>query len=1018
MLTNLLVLSGLFRFRQNLCDCLSSISSRKSSTIDAAYSGQLLSLWSSVLTWCASIQNAAPFAKQSEYLGRLLAILSHLGRGHLELLLPKEYEQARTQLLSTLCQLFSFPFQKIALAVLELWVHILRHHGRAVIPEAIKADLMTELLRRVCFRMMKIDVEDFEEQDMESQEEYNQFFSNFRGALLHLIQLLADMDTPLCFAVARMRYEQLLALEKPTDRLNKDGWVSYRTSRFLELEAVGALLEGLFRSVKSDKWKQDEKLFQTTEGLLRLLLNWQTEDPLMQTRRAHALAMFGPVLVGSAQCFQATIEALMAGVRFRPQMYASLAYTALPEDLKACRRRAIVSLVQLARRQDLVVGFFLPLFSQLVSGVLGLLQQKLIAQVEKIALFEFLVLISQSLASSAEQQAFLQNILAEPLQSWTGGQIGQVLEYSPSGQGQSQFMQLLGLTAEDQQTLVNPTQLPPTHRTATREMRSQIRFILHTFMSVFKPLFVSPHTVTATQAPKQSEAAQIAATQLLPLIIPNVLKLLAHLYAVRSARIRSQLPSAMLGLLSPTADQLLSPSASTQSTASVPPPTHYHLVWDVRRWMDRVLDSAMTIMMLAAKSGQAYYEGLARPDMQALYIQTLYANLPHMHLREARTLLDKYLESVFNLCPPALYRGVFIGQDANGQACNTLETIFAMFLQRLQQGWSRVQAAKSGSRATSGSGSGGSSLEDEIHEESELRELSRSIPENLARTVELQYTELHTRHTAQVAAEQKAAASTQANLASPQGRDAERAKEQREKELRLQETQLLMQAPFCQFLFTEAGVLTSLMSMLNFLVTCSDSASSVRAVRLLHRLLPVGMASRSPQAVQLYASSFQAGLTALSSGSQQLLDTVEAELTALMKDIYVALVLSGTSEAPRHSLLALTTDQTIVSALEGVLGVLCSEKKYRNAMRACLTRLVKAPRLAHQQSVLGSAHGATAAALTNPLELLQSNSNAHTSGRVGQVANLPQALQLPTKKPTDPNAGDTAGVSSLFDGEM
>ena len=689
-----------------------------------------------------------------------------------------------------------------------------------------------------------------------------------------------------------------------------------------------------------------------------------------------------------------------------------------PEDLKACRRRSIVSLVALARRQDLVVGFFLPLFPQLVSGVLSMLQQKLIAQVEKIALFEFLVLISQSLASSAEQQSFLQNILTEPLTSWTGEQMNSVMEWKglsaqQQQQGHEPFMQLLGMTAEDQQTLVNPTKLPPTHRTATREMRSQIRFILHTFMSVFKPLFISPNTVTAAQVPKQSEAAQIAATQLLPLLIPNVLKLLAHLYAVRSPQIRAQLPQAMIGLLAPTADQLLSPSASSQATVSVPPPSYYHLCWDVRRWMDRVLDSAMTIMMLAAKSGQAYYEGLIRPDVHSLYIQTLYSNLPHMHLREVRTLLDKYLQSVFNLCPPQLYVGVLVGQDGNGQACNTLASILQAFLQRLQQGWSRVSAAKQ----SGGRSGGGGSLEDEIHEDSELRELSRSIPEVISRTVELQYTELHKRHTAQVEAEHKQSARTNNNLASPRGPDAERAKEQREKELRQQETQLLMQAPFCQFLFTQSAVLTALMDMLNFLVTCPDSASAVRAVRLIHRLLPVGIASKSQQAIQLYATAFQAGLTSLASGTQQFLDTIESELTAMMKDIYVALVLSGVSASPRQSLLSLTSDPTIVSSLESVLGVLCSEKKYRNAMRACLKKLVKAPRIAGQQSVLSGQNGVAAAALTNPLDLLQSNSNAGTSGRVGPIANLQQPLNLPPK-PANPNAGDTSGMINLFDQDL
>lgn len=298
-----------------------------------------------------------------------------------------------------------------------------------------------------------------------------------------------------------------------------------------------------------------------------------------------------------------------------------------------------------------------------------------------------------------------------------------------------------------------------------------------------------------------------------------------------------------------------------------------------------------------------------------------------------------------------------------------------------------------------------SSLSDEIHDENELRELSRCISENVSRTIELQYVGLHAQHQAATAAEPSITGT---------GREAEKERERRDKERRAQEANLLMQAPFCQFIFTQQSVLSSLMNLVIFLLGCPDSASSVRAVRLLHRLLPVAVGSRSPLALQLYGQVFQAGVDLLSTGKQQLLDAVENELTAMMKDLYIALVVGNLSAAPRQSLLNIPgVEPSTVSTLETTLGTVCAEKKHRAAMRAFLDRSIKQARLNQQKTVLNSAIGQQAAQHTNPLDLLQANSNANTSGRVGQIDNLAAPLILPSR-PVDATPVDVSGVGNLF----
>ena len=169
------------------------------------------------------------------------------------------------------------------------------------------------------------------------------------------------------------------------------------------------------------------------------------------------------------------------------------------------------------------------------------------------------------------------------------------------------------------------------------------------------------------------------------------------------------------------------------------------------------------------------------------------------------------------------------------------------------------------------------------------------------------------------------------------------------------------------FHFVSQPLLTSLYQLLIFLIGCPDSAAAVRAIRLCHRLLPVCIGSGNPLALQLYARVFEAGLVALSSATQQTLDVIEMELIALIKDVYQLLGLSNLTAAPRQLLLALpNVTPADVAALDKVLATVCSEKKYRSAMRTFLDRHIKAVRLAAQSGAAGSG----AALTSNPLDLV------------------------------------------------
>jgi hypothetical protein len=610
--------------------------------------------------------------------------------------------------------------------------------------------------------------------DRESAEEQHQFFGVYRGAMLQLVGHMAEMAPLLCFQVVVSRFESLLSPSAPMPRdhlkAGAEGWVSMRTARFLEFEGAGSMLEHVLRhSIDSNTNKaaaaipHAAEMRQLGEKLLGLILSWNTEDPLLQTRRLHVLGMCVPSLAAhSGPLVDAALEALLAGVCFRPRSIAAdVPWSALSEDLKACRRRAIVSLIQLARRKELVRSFLLARFGGLLQRIMSLLQAGLIATAEKIALYEFLVLIALELPSAAEQQSFLQSILAEPLAQWTAPDMQALLAFGPQEvpQGTSPpFLQLLGLNAEEQALLPQSERLPLKHATSWRSKRKIIAQALHTFMAVLKPLFVAAAATAAAASPSgaaangmahpaslssssavASEATQQAAMSLLPVLLPNVLRLLGHLYSVRSAPIRALLPAHMEGILAPSAEVLLHPSAPTLSTQPPSTPNHWHLTWLVRVWIDKAIDVSLHILMLCAKSGPAFYAAIAQPNMAAQFESCVYANLPHAHLRDLRAFLDKVVESVLVRCPPERYAPVLLGSfDAHTQPRNTLATILSIVHQRIEQAWNKVSTTNGAASASARPNESSSSLAAEILEDSELRELSRAISEVFSRAIESQ----------------------------------------------------------------------------------------------------------------------------------------------------------------------------------------------------------------------------------------------------------------------------------------
>jgi len=257
-------------------------------------------------------------------------------------------------------------------------------------------------------------------------------------------------------------------------------------------------------------------------------------------------------------------------------------------------------------------------------------------------------------------------------------------------------------------------------------------------------------------------------------------------------------------------------------------------------------------------------------------------------------------------------------------------------------------------------------------------------------------------------------------------------KERIENRYRVDEQAVLRTLPLVQLIINNEALQRALYELLLCLVACPDSAASVRAIRLLQRLHPALLAMPStntqpphPQqppptipppprpsalAVSLHERVFEQGVRVLATGKAQLLDVVEGELVPLSKDLYMALVLTELSAAPRTLLLSLppaagasggaASVAADVAALEDSLRTIAAEKKHRGAMRLFFDRHVKATRVAMQQ-------GGAAGQQANPLDLVGPSKAAAST-----VRDL-EPLNVPARAPKQ-GGEDISGVANLF----
>ncbi|XP_048061809.1 exportin-5-like isoform X1 [Megalobrama amblycephala] len=251
---------------------------------------------------------------------------------------------------------------------------------------------------------------EFSRVDFDSDEDFNCLFNSFRAQQGETVRLACKIVPFEAFQIAKEWAQH--QINTPIDAGNATP-VQWDAMTFFTESVFGQL----FKILEKEKLPIDEGM-----ELLQMVVNYETRDPLILS------------------CVLTIISTLFPFVKHQPHFLPQVLYKIFPaitfelvEERKAPRTRAVKnvrrhacsSIIRMCRDYS---DFILPCFDMMYAHVKSLFSNEmLLTQMEKCALIEALILISNQFKDYNKQKAFLEELMAPVTTQWLSEEMRSVL---------------------------------------------------------------------------------------------------------------------------------------------------------------------------------------------------------------------------------------------------------------------------------------------------------------------------------------------------------------------------------------------------------------------------------------------------------------------------------------------------------------------------------------------------------------------------------------------------------------
>lgn len=341
--------------------------------------------------------------------------------------------------LDVLLSLMQHPSQAVNSITLPVWAALFRHPEvscleivRNLLPKFFK--VATEKLTKVGYPSRNDSPAcAYSRLDFDGDEEFAIFLGKFRVDMTEVVRLATLLNPIAGFQMVSQWLQTLLAARIEVGNEPDNGHCSPNSPSSIRWDALTVFMDGVFSrflSSPNPKPSAEEGIF-----LLESLLNFETEDPVIQSYALSCISNLGIFLTLAPGSLPKVLNKLFSCAVFTlPNQPATIQSRAL----RNLRRHACAGLVKLCHLYPKLV---MPCFDQIYSSVKRIqTQDKLISQLEACTLIEALLVLSNEFNDYERQCKFIIEVVS-PATAILARDEMKVVASSPEG-----FMSFLGLT--------------------------------------------------------------------------------------------------------------------------------------------------------------------------------------------------------------------------------------------------------------------------------------------------------------------------------------------------------------------------------------------------------------------------------------------------------------------------------------------------------------------------------------------------------------------------------------------
>uniref|UniRef100_A0A674BZX9 Exportin-5 n=1 Tax=Salmo trutta TaxID=8032 RepID=A0A674BZX9_SALTR len=267
---------------------------------------------------------------------------------------------------------------------------------------------------------------EYSRHDFDSDEDFNSFFNSFRAQQGEAVRNACRVVPLEGFQIAAewLQYQISTPIDIGTTGSGKGGvgLCSILSPSAVQWDAMTFFTESvvgqIFKNVEVEKLPVDQGI-----ELLQAVLNYDTQDPLILSCVLTNLSSLFPFVTHRPHFLPQVLYKLFASITFEVVEESKAPRT---RAVKNVRRHACSSIIKMSRDYP---WFILPCFDILYNQVKKLFSNEaLLTQMEKCALIEALVLISNQFKDYTKQKAFLEELMATVAARWTSDEMRVLLE--------------------------------------------------------------------------------------------------------------------------------------------------------------------------------------------------------------------------------------------------------------------------------------------------------------------------------------------------------------------------------------------------------------------------------------------------------------------------------------------------------------------------------------------------------------------------------------------------------------